>query len=167
MCTKLGGELMRRRILGEVAESMINEEFELLGEIDVSNFAFVNSVMFEKTCDCSELLLIWTDMENSTNTDSMVNVNINDIYVDCGTPKTSKSGSKRNGYTLYKCLNGCGTISVSHNGATSKTMYGGNAGNVVIPYNLMPITERFRKIKIYNVSTQYYATSGTIKVYGR
>lgn len=27
---------------------MINEEFELLGEIDVSNFAFVNSVMLEK-----------------------------------------------------------------------------------------------------------------------
>lgn len=57
----------RRRILGSEAESMINEEFELLGEIDVSNFAFVNSVMLEKTCDCSELLLIWTDMENSTN----------------------------------------------------------------------------------------------------
>lgn len=60
--------MLRRRALGNEVESMINEEFELLGEIDVSNFAFVNSAMFEKTCDCSELLLIWTDMENSTNT---------------------------------------------------------------------------------------------------
>lgn len=157
----------RRRILGEVAESMINEEFELLGEIDVSNFAFVNSVMFEKTCDCSELLLIWTDMENSTDTDSAVIVMINDIVAKCGAPKTSKSGSKKNGYTLYKCLNGCGTIAVSHNGANSKTMYSGNAGNVMIPYNLMPIAEKFRKIEIYNSETKYYATSGTIKVYGR
>lgn len=158
----------RRRTLGsEVTESMINEEFELLGEIDVSNFAFVNSVMFEKTCDCSELLLIWTDMENSTNTDSAVMVKINDIAADCGTPRTSKRGSKKNGYTLYKCLNGCGTIAVSHTGAGSKTMYSGNAGNVMIPYNLMPIAEKFRKIKIYNGGTQYYATSGTIKVYGR
>lgn len=109
-----------RRTLGsEVAESMINEEFELLGEIDVSNFAFVNSVMFEKTCDCSELLLIWTDMENSTNTDSTVMVKINDIVADCGAPRTSKSGSKKNGYTLYKCLNGCGTIAVSHGSTLS------------------------------------------------
>ena len=106
-------------------------------------------------------------MENSTNTDSTVMVNINDIAADCGAPRTSKKGSKRNGYTLYKCLNRCGTIAVSHTGAGSKTMYSGNAGNVMIPYNLMPIAEKFRKIKIYNGGTQYYATSGTIKVYGR
>jgi hypothetical protein len=64
-------------------------------------------------------------------------------------------------------LNGCGTIAVSHTGASSKTMYSGNAGNAMIPYNLMPIAEKFRKIRIYNGETQYYATSGTIKVYGR
>lgn len=145
----------------------MEKEFELLGEIDVSEFAAMNSVIFEKTCNCSEILLIWTDMENSTTLDSTVMVEINDISADCGRPKTSKNGNKLNGYTLYKLLNGCGTISLGSMGAYNKTLFGGNPGNSVIPFNLMPITERFRKIKIYNSGTQYYATSGTIEVYGR
>ena len=156
----------RRRTLGSEGEEM-EKEFELLGEIDASKFASTNSVMFEKTCDCSEILLIWTDMENSTTLDSAVMVEINDILADCGRPRTSKNGNKLNGYTLYKLLNGCGTISLSVAGATNKTMYSGNPGNSMIPYNLMPITERFKKIKIYNSGTQYYAIAGTIKVYGR
>ena len=156
----------RRRTLGSEGEDL-EKEFELLCEIDVSNFATMNSVMFEETCNCSEILLIWTDMENSTTLDSTVMVGINDIPVDCGRPRSSKNGNKLNGYTLYKLLNGCGTISLGATGAYNKTNFSGNPGNSVIPFNLIPITERFRKIKIYNGGTQYYAIAGTIKVYGR
>lgn len=157
---------MRRRILESEGDN-VNEEFKLLGEIDVSNFASANAVMFEKECDCSEIVLIWTDMTNSSNLDSTLDMKINDIAVDCGKPKTSKNGSKANGYTFLKILNGCGTIVLCPNGSISKTMYNGNPGNVMIPYNLIPITSRFRKIKISNISTQYYATAGSIEIYGR
>ena len=145
----------------------MNTEFELLGEVDVSNFASVNTTIFTKSCNCNELLLVWQDMSNGANLDSNIKVEINDIFVECGNPRTARSGSKLSGYTLYKLLNGCGTISLSTNGATNKTMHSGNAGNAIIPYNLIPVTEKFTKIELCNVGTQYFATNGTIKIYGR
>lgn len=70
-----------------------------------------------------------------------------------------------------------GAVAMEYDGSGAVTVTipeasGGSSGtvrveNVMIPYNLMPIAEKFRKIKIYNGGTQYYATSGTIKVYGR
>lgn len=157
----------RRRTLRAEEGNEMNTEFELLGEADVSNFAAVNTTIFLKSCNCNELLLVWEDMSNGANLDSNIKVKINNILVECGNPRTARSGSKLSGYTLYKLLNGCGTISLSTNGATQKTMYSGNAGNVMIPYNLIPVTEKFTKIELYNIGTQYFATSGTIKVYGR
>lgn len=156
----------RRTIIGDETIDMNNKAFELLAEINVSDYAEANSVMLQKSIDCSELILVWEDIKNSTTTNSCINVLVNNQRIECGWI-LSGGNTALNGYSRIELLEGVGTIGTNTSGAISKTNYRGGGMAHEHPYNLSPITERFFDLKIKNVETQYYAVSGTIKVYGR
>ena len=156
----------RRTIIGDETIDMNNKAFELLAEINVSEYAEANSVMLQKNIDCSELILVWEDIKNSTTTNSYIKVLINNQSIECGW--ILSGGNKAlNGYSRIELLEGVGTVGTNTSGAILKTNYRGNGTAIECPYNLCPITERFFDLKIKNVETQYYAVSGIIKVYGR
>lgn len=48
----------RRTIMGDETIDMNNKAFELLAEINVSDYAEAKSVMLQKNIDCSELILV-------------------------------------------------------------------------------------------------------------
>lgn len=156
----------RRRTLGSEVENVMNEEYELLGEVDISKFGS-GETLFEKDCNCSEIVLIWNDMVNGSNTASTVDVLVNNVALGAGRPKTAKSGSALNGYSIIKILEGIGCLALNSSGAISRTMYAGNTQAVETPYNLLPITDRIKKIILKNSTTAYHATGGHIKIYGR
>lgn len=156
----------RRRIFGTEGESTLSEEFELLGEIDISKYS-KGDTMYVQECNCSEIILVWNDMINASDVNSTVDVLINDFAISCGRPKTARSAGTINGYSLIKVLKGIGCIALNSAGSSLKTLYTGSPAALEFPYNFLPITGRIEKIVIRNLVTQYYATSGVIKIYGR
>lgn len=156
----------RRTIIGDETIDMNNKAFELLAEINVSDYGKANSVMLQKSIDCSELILVWEDIKNSTTANSFIRVLINNQRIECG-QILSGGNTALSGYSRIELLEGVGTIGTNTTGALLKTNYRGNGSAYEHQYNLFPITERFFDLKIMNVETQYYAVSGTIKVYGR
>lgn len=168
MCTELGGELMRRRIMMLAMEMEEDEvkEWKQVASVDLSQFASARTEIIKCSIQASEILIVWEAVENGTATSSSVLTYLNGVNCDMPACKSGKSGNPISGYTRIKLLKGIGTFFEISAGAISKTnyLYGAYLNT---PYNLLPIINEFTEIRICQPPTQYFAINGTLHVYAR
>lgn len=140
--------------------------FEKIGTIDLSTMAEAGLGVDYSVTDVTEIVLVWTGMTNTTQTNSSLAVAFNDSnFFNSIAPRTGKAGTTQNGYTYLKVLENVGILTIHSPGASSSTNY--QTGGYPCIYNLIPIKDKIHTLKIYQPSTQYYADAGTVEVYVR
>ena len=140
--------------------------FEKIGTIDLSTMAEAGLGVDYAVTDVTEIVLVWTGMTNTAQTNSSLALAFNDSnFFNSIAPRTGKAGTTQNGYTYLKVLENVGILAVHSAGATSSTNY--QTGGYPCIYNLIPIKDKIQTLKIYQPSTQYYADAGIVEVYVR
>jgi hypothetical protein len=145
-------------------------KFELIGTIDFSTaeMAKASSYVEYDVKDITEILAVWTDMVNTSTTNSSVILQVNgdfSSFINLG--KSSKSGGVLNGYTKLTVYEGVGTTVEISAGATTATNYNPIGAAEETTYNLLPLKEKINKMRVGNPPTQYYAVGGILKIYAR
>lgn len=158
---------MRRRLM--MAMGMEDEEvkeWNYVASIDFSQMANANAKSEEYSIQASEILIIWNDVGNSSALDSTVPCVLNGENFNIPMCRSGKSGTALSGYTRVELLKGIGTFFEISAGAFSKNNDTYNAG-LYVPFNLIPMIDEYKTLQIRQPSTQYFATSGTLKIYAR
>lgn len=152
---------------GGVGSCLCLEDFELIDTIDFSKpeMSKPGAIKSYDVKNVTEIVVVWQNMgTGSTNTSavfgSLQGRGPYDLFARVGT-----ASSKKNGYTYFKVLRGCGTMVWMPPGAAGPTNYGQAAGCI---YNLLPINQPISNLSIQNHSNEAYMTAtGTIQVYVR
>ena len=158
---------MRRRLLMAMGmEEDEVKEWKQVASVDLSQFASAGTEVIKCSIQASEILIVWEAVENGTAVASSVPTYLNGANCDMPACKSGKSGNPISGYTRIKLLKGIGTLFEISGGSTSKTNYA-YAGSLNVPFNLIPIVDEFTEVMIKQPPTQYFATSGNLKVFVR
>jgi hypothetical protein len=145
-------------------------KFELVGTIDFSTAEMAKAGAYVEYAveGVSEILAVWTNMVNTSTTNSSVILQVNgDFSYSINLGKTSKSGGVLNGYTKLTVYEGVGTAVEISAGATIATNYNPMGAAEETTYNLLPLKEKINKMRVGNPPTQYYAVGGILKIYAR
>ena len=157
--------LMRRRMMAMEDDEV--KEWEQVANIDLSQFASARTEIIKCSIQASEIFCLWEDVENGTSTASTINLFLNgNITNNIPVSRSGKSGSPLSGYTMIKLIKGIGVIFEISGGSDSKTNYA-YTGSLNVPFNLIPIVDEFTEMRIVQPPTQYFATSGNLKVFVR
>lgn len=152
------------------AYSSAERKFELIGTIDFSTEEMAKAASYVEydVHEVSEILAVWTDMVNTSATNSHVVLSVNGDYTfSINFGKTSKSGGVLSGYTRLKVYEGIGTTLEMSAGAIAPTNYSHMSGAEETSYNMLPLITKINKMRVGNPGTQYYAVGGILKIYAR
>ncbi len=113
----------------------------------------------------TEIYIKWSNLQNSSTSDSGLNLYINDIQIAAIVAVVAKSGNVRYGWALCK-YNGLVWSVTRASGATTPTNITTSPGNVTSPYNLMADVGAASKIQLRIPNAQLYAAvSGKLEVW--
>ena len=153
--------MLRRRALGNEAESMINEEFELVATANITEETATVEIQLSKPC--TDLYLFCENLKATVNSQLLITIATNNRLNGMnGELSTNAQNTiqhiKKVGKTWIRTGNNHGTYGLN---AASTQMY----RMATMPNKLS--TESITRITLSALYDSHKLTSGTIEIYGR
>ena len=132
--------------------------------IDVEITEATSSFLKNGLNNCTEIYVVWGDIQNATSTDSMLVLEINDVMVNNSFVLNKKSKSSVYGYSTAK-YNGQVWLTMRSGGAISSENI--SPHSLSSPYNTVANVGKATKIKMTVLNSMYAPVSGKLEVWAR
>ena len=138
--------------------------WSLLATVDVSQVGSGGNIVLNDLDDFTEFMVFADKVQNASSTASSYIVNINDTQLSQGAPAIAKNGTNQYQWTYVRYDGMFWHIQAV--GPTINNNYK-PTGNLTSPYFYFQNMTAAKKFKLEAPASQYVATSGTVKIWGR